>query len=284
MRAMALSYLGRAAEAGQSLVGSLGRDPLCVLTHANRGLAFLRESRSQEAIDVLREALRLDPQNDSIRRLFFHALKGQWRALRFVFAYRDWQVRHPSLMWLVTIPALWAPLVTWALPELAPAGATFWGLLLVLYVLSVLGFWVADPATDVVLRFDAQGRHALTRAETAAGGFLSVALAIALGMAAAGLLTRVYALVESSILLLLVCLPLSSIGKVHSRRARWVFCITICGLAAAAFVPLMRNFAGRSEIERSVTAFLPLAALMTHIAALVVVIAGDRAIRKPYST
>jgi Flp pilus assembly protein TadD len=277
IRAMALSYLGRPEEAEGSLVESLGRDPSCGMTHANRGLALLRQGRSREALDVLREAVRLQPQDDQTRHLYRYALKAQWPIARFAFAYQDWQVRHPDLTWLMAILVLWAPLATWVLPELAPASATFWGLVIVFYVLAVVAFWVADPATDVVLRFDGEGRHALTRAERVAGTIVSLCVAIAIGLAAVGFATAAYSLVESSVVLLLVCLPLSSMRSFKSARARWVFGTIALGLFVAALVPVLRFGRNRSEVEMAIAAFLPLTAFMMHISALVVVAASDRA-------
>ena len=63
LRAMALTKLGRTAEAGATLASTLARDPEDPSSHANQGWNLLHEGEPAKALEHFREALRRDPSS-----------------------------------------------------------------------------------------------------------------------------------------------------------------------------------------------------------------------------
>jgi hypothetical protein len=128
-------------------------------------LILLQQGRAQEALEHLRESLRLNPNNEEARRVMLHAIKAHWRAYRVILAYLGWARLHPKTLSMTTlslvlvVPAVSA--MVWEFPRLILAC----GALVFAFALLVVAAWIGDATTNVLLSFDDLGRRALSKAE-----------------------------------------------------------------------------------------------------------------------
>ncbi|HEY9784551.1 MAG TPA: tetratricopeptide repeat protein [Candidatus Obscuribacterales bacterium] len=76
-RAIALTRLGRAREAEESIDLALAKEPESHTTHANKGWILFRQGKADEAADHYREALRLNPNSRWAREGILEALKAR---------------------------------------------------------------------------------------------------------------------------------------------------------------------------------------------------------------
>jgi tetratricopeptide (TPR) repeat protein len=165
-RARALMGLGRKAEAGQVAHKLLEEDPEDGWNHCLRGDQLLVQGDSAGARVHFLEALRLDPRNEYARYGLATSLKARsliygvlLKALLSLGKFRTW--------------ALWGAMIVlflglrfgdrfvnqhpeWMVPY-EGAKALLWGALIIIMI--------ANPIFDLMLRFDSEGRHALSADE-----------------------------------------------------------------------------------------------------------------------
>jgi Tfp pilus assembly protein PilF len=179
-RGMALSKLGRTAAAHQALAGALAVEPENATAHAAKGWDHLHHADAKQALVHFREALRIQPSFEYARLGLVEALKARFLLYRLLLQYFLWVGRMGQRRWILFIGfyAIQRFAATVArhdrgyLPFLAP--------FVVLYALFCIVTWVADPASNLLLRMSRYGRYALSRDEIAAtnwfGGFLAAGL------------------------------------------------------------------------------------------------------------
>jgi tetratricopeptide (TPR) repeat protein len=183
LRALALTQLGRRAEAASAISGALQRAPESSLAHTNQGWAHLHANRIPEAQECFREALRLDPTNDWAREGMLTALKARNPAFRMLVAYFLFMSRQRTAVRWAIILGIWFGQkimrgVAHAHPELAP----------ILYpiafvvILFVVATWIGDPLMNLWMRLDRYGRHALTREQATQANMVGAALASAVAL------------------------------------------------------------------------------------------------------
>lgn len=167
LRAMALTQLGRRAEAGQTIDSALSRNPDIALTHANQGWNLLHKGEPKKALDHFREAMRLDPTNDWARQGIVEAMKARIFIYRWILKYFLWMGRlKAGSRWGVVI-GLWVAFnVLIRVEEKYPEYGPYLWPLLYGYIGFVLLSWLAQPIFNTVLRVSRYGRHALTKDQT----------------------------------------------------------------------------------------------------------------------
>ena len=182
LRAMALTKLGRRAEAGATMAEALARDPDDAFTHANRGWGLLHEGDPKRALEHFREALRLEPNLEFARAGMIEAIKARYWLYRQVLGYFLWMSRlSPQARWGIIVGLLVLQQVTASVartnPELRPVLEP----LLIGYVAFALTTWTAVPLSNLFLRLNRFGRYALSadqrRASHWVGAFTAAALA-----------------------------------------------------------------------------------------------------------
>ncbi len=166
LRAMCLIQLGRGQEADLALDATLSRDPENPDTHRNLGWAALHRGDAHEAIVHYREALRLDPTDEASREGLVEALHARNVVYRVFLRGALLLTRvPPRTAWMIMIGTVVARnglrRVAESQPALAPVMWTLYGALVAFVLMS----WVAAPVFDLVLRFDRDGRHALSPAQ-----------------------------------------------------------------------------------------------------------------------
>ena len=165
-RARALMALGRNAEAGAVSDTLLAEDPEDAWNHCLRGDQLVSEGRAKEARVHYLEALRLDPRMESARYGFALSLKSRnplyAAMLRILVAFdklKAWALWGALILVLVAMRFgdAWALKHPGWMPAYRAAKGLFWAVVIMLAV--------ANPLFDIALRFDREGRRALSEDE-----------------------------------------------------------------------------------------------------------------------
>ena len=107
---MALTHLGRKAEAESTLGEALAEDPEDALAHANLGWASLHKSNPDKALEHFREALRLDPTMEWARLGVVEALKARHLVYRVMLRFFLWMGRQTqAAQWAVVLALVVGP-------------------------------------------------------------------------------------------------------------------------------------------------------------------------------
>ncbi|HEY0868174.1 MAG TPA: tetratricopeptide repeat protein [Fimbriimonas sp.] len=162
LRAQALSILGRSHEAIASGHEALAQNPVSDSTHTHLGWANLRGGQRESALQHLKEALRLNPNDEYAREGLLEALRTGFWPYRMIFTAYGYVHRLPrQLQWLPGI-ALWLIFRTSARflrqnPSYTPVLAPFVFVIGAFYFL----YFVGRPLANITLLFTPLGRLAL---------------------------------------------------------------------------------------------------------------------------
>lgn len=189
MRAMALTQLGRKAEAAATLGSALADDPENALTHANQGWTFLHRDDPEAALVHFREALRLDPTSEWARAGIVEALKARHLVYRLLLRFFLWMGRQSGRAQLaVIIGFVFGRSILADVARDHPALAPWIWPILALSLGFLLLTWVASPVFNFLLQFNRFGRLALTRAERIEANVIGLCASLALAGFAAYLI------------------------------------------------------------------------------------------------
>ena len=243
VRAMALVNLGRRAEAGATIGRALARDPEDAFTHANQGWALLHDRKPKEAMEHFREALRLDPTLDWARAGIVEALKAhnvvyQWMLAYFLFMSR----LSARAQWALMLGGYFGSQLLRQLGEAHPAIAPYTTPVLFTYIGFVVLTWLSYPFFNLLLRLSRYGRLALSREQTATSNYIGAAIAAALAAGVAYWVSGAGFLLDVTIVLALLTLPLSGLFAVPKGWPRWVMGGAIGVLLAVGAVHAYRMF------------------------------------------
>jgi tetratricopeptide (TPR) repeat protein len=234
LRAMALTQLGRTAEAGATLASTLARDPENAFSHTNQGWRLLHEGDRQKAFEHFREALRLEPGMEFAQAGIVEAMKSKNVIYRLMLKYFLWMGRlSGTLQWVFILGFFIGARVLRAAAQQKPALAPYITPLLIAYMIFAVLSWIASPLFNLLLRLDKFGRHALSRDQIVASNWVGAIFFLALG----GLLVW---LITGEVLAFLVMaffgfllLPVSAIFKCWRGWPRRLMTLYTVGLAAA---------------------------------------------------
>ena len=195
-RAMALTRLGRTAEAGQTLASALEREPENAWSHANLGWASLHEGDSKKALEHFREALRLDPTEDYAKAGLVEALQARNPIYGLMLRYFLFMSRLSGrAQWTFIIGAYLINRMLRGLARSNPQWAPWIMPVLVAYIAFVVLTWISQPLFNLLLRLNRYGRHALSDDQRRGANLVGILFFLALvcllawlwGGAAAGL-------------------------------------------------------------------------------------------------
>jgi Flp pilus assembly protein TadD len=234
LRALFLEQIGRTEEARDEFMAALERDADDAFAHAGRGWIGLRAGEA-DASAHFRNALRIDPESEWAKEGLIQSLKARNPIFRLMLRYFLWMEtqtagRQRLFIFGGIIGYSVLRRVAVAQPGLAPL---IWPVL-GLYIVFVLLSWIADPLFDTLLRFDAEGRRALSADRISASNWLAAAL-IAIVIALVGAALRVdQNLPIVALILAFMLLPLAATFQCRRGWPRMVMgllTITIAGLA-----------------------------------------------------
>ncbi|MBC7791389.1 MAG: tetratricopeptide repeat protein [Anaerolineae bacterium] len=246
MRALALRQLGRTAEADAAFDDVAGAAPLDTFANAGRAWMLLRRGDREDALEQFREALRLDPTNAWARDGMLASLKARHPVYRLFLKYYLWletRTQRQQLMYTFLGIFLYSNMrrLARAEPQLAPV---LWPLM-ALYVLFVLGSWIADPLFDLLLRFDAVGRRALTPERRRASSWVGICLFTAIAAGIVTLLTGSHAALNVAICGAFLLIPLAGTFSCEPGWPRNIMTVYTAALAVAAvFAALLPDRGG----------------------------------------
>ena len=162
-RAMALTKLGRIAEAGKTLASALEREPENAWSHANLGWASLHDGNSKKALEHFREALRLDPTEDYAKAGLVEALKARNPIYGLMLRYFLFMSRlSRRVQWGLVIGAYFVSRFLSQLAITNPKLRPWIQPLLTTYFAFVVMTWISQPLFNLLLRLSRYGRHALS--------------------------------------------------------------------------------------------------------------------------
>lgn len=226
LQAMALTKLGRPADADATIQRALERNPDDAYTHANRGWTLLEQGDHAAALDHFREALRLDPTIDWARQGIVEALKARYFIYRLMLKFFFWMSRLPSgAQWGIIIGGLVGQRVLSNLANNNPSLQPFVWPILGVYIAFVLMTWLASPLFNLLLRLNRYGRLALSREQVITSNWVGSLLLCA---AACGILALACFLngwpqyaVSAGLLALVSVLVLLPLSSIHACDIGW---------------------------------------------------------------
>jgi tetratricopeptide (TPR) repeat protein len=183
-RTLALVKLGRTAEAEHGFSQMLEQDPNDPYAHSSRGWFLLERGDSKAAREHFIESLRLDPTNDGARAGLANALKAQHRLfglilqlLLYLGRFRTWMLWAAAIV--IVIGMRFLDQLSARFPEFY---WLFFGINAAIWTV-IISTMIAHPLFDLILRFDKQGRHALSENQVRASNWHAVCLVVALLLA-----------------------------------------------------------------------------------------------------
>jgi Flp pilus assembly protein TadD len=183
-RIIALTKLGRNAEAVQTAQDALARNPLLAETHASHGWTLLSAGQWKPAREHFLEALRLDPNLEWAQSGLVESIKARNPVYRLVLHYVVQMSRlPPRLQFGLIFGGLIAVNLVGQLGTVAPILAIPATCLVALYLIGVYLIWVAEPVGNLLLRLHPLGRHALSRDERRGANLIGVCYLLAAAQA-----------------------------------------------------------------------------------------------------
>jgi tetratricopeptide (TPR) repeat protein len=239
LRAMALTQLGRKAEAEATLGEALAEDPEDAVAHANQGWVSLHKSDPDKALEHFREALRLDPTMEWARLGIVEALKARHLIYRLMLRFFLWMGRQTqAAQWAVVLALVIGPNLLASVAKNAPNLQPFVMPIKVAVFTFVILTWIASPLFNFLLRFNRFGRLALSdeqRVESSwIGGCAVMALACAAIFFATGSAPGFFGMAAFGLILF----PLTVTFNAEPGRPRLIAALATAGLFLLN-VPLM---------------------------------------------
>jgi Flp pilus assembly protein TadD len=179
-RARALMELGREDEAKSVAATLLNDDPDDPWNHCLRGDQLLAEGKADEARAHYLEALRLDPGNDVARFGFATALKSRSPLYAALLKLLQFAGRlRGGAMWVVALVVVFGFRAGDAWAAKHPAAMVPYEIVKGVFWICAGLLMVANPMFDVLLRFDKEGRRALSEDELKATNWYLACFAMA---------------------------------------------------------------------------------------------------------
>lgn len=253
--ALALTQMGRKAEASQTIDGLLRRNPENATSHANQGWTYLHQGQPKQALVHFREALRLQPNMDWARRGMIEALKARNIIYRALLAYFLWISRFKGrAQWGIIIGAYVAFRFMRTLAQSNPALEPWLTPLLILYIVFAFSTWIAPPLFNLLLRLDPFGRMVLNERETRTANLVGLTTLLSLGFLVLGLLLRISVLNTAAIGAFAMIVPVSGFSQASTKRNGWILGIYTASLAFLGLCWLVSTLAASEELA---DCFLP---------------------------
>ncbi|MBL8818326.1 MAG: tetratricopeptide repeat protein [Planctomyces sp.] len=242
LRALALTRLGRKAEAGETIVESLRQNPDDAFSHANEGWRQIQLGDPQKALVHFGEALRLNPNLAWARRGTIEAMKSKNFLYRWVLYFVLWLNRFPpKVQVLLVLGIVFGQRLLQSLVQAIPGLAMFAPFLALAYILFVWLTWVSSSLFNLLLMTDRFGRLVLNRKEKAeallTGGCIAlcgvfVALGCSIGLITASVMVRS---VLGALLFLGVVIPIRAVFSLTDIRQK-LFAVWTVGVFGVVLI------------------------------------------------
>lgn len=254
IRAMALTKLGRGDDARATVAELLGRNPQDAFSHANQGWTCLHQSRPDAALEHFREALKLDPNLEWARAGLVETLKARYRVYGWMLRYFLWMSSLSSrAQWGVILGGYFGYRILDGVANSSPALKPWIMPFLGLYILFAILTWIASPLFNLLLRFDRDGRYALSRDQRVASHWVGAALATSIAGLSTWFLAENYTGLFIGGAALMMIPALSSVyacEKGWPRRTMAKYTAALGGLAALTLVLAILDYSVSVTLSR----------------------------------
>lgn len=240
LRGVALTQLGRRAEASLTYVDALREAPTHPGLLTGQGLAMLHARRPRDAMDAFREALRIDPTHEGARAGLVEAMKarnplyGWFLSLMLVFSRLGTRGQILLIVGYLVGNRVIRGLV--ADPDTRMLGS----ILLAAYLLFVWLTFAASSLFDLLLRLDPIGRYALSREEITQANVVGALVAIGIPAGIVALITQAPTPTYLAIVALGLVVPIDNVFMARGAPVRLALIgyAVIVGLLGAIAVGL----------------------------------------------
>jgi tetratricopeptide (TPR) repeat protein len=247
-RTIALLKMKKADAAYATIEKALAYDPNDSHTHTTFGFALLENGESKLSLVHFREALRLNPSNESARRGIIEAMKSRYLVYRLFLQYAFWLSRlKGNVQWGFIIGLYILIRIIDSVAGSNPGAAPFLYPVIYLYATFVVFTWLIMPISNLFLQMNKFGRFALNKTEKTYAKIIGVLLLLAL-INLIGLLTTKFAFFfDLTVVSVTLCLPLAAMQHIERKNHKQIMYLVVgfmvlVGLSMAAF-----TFMGRSN-------------------------------------
>lgn len=248
LRAMALTRLGRADDAAQSMDVALQNAPEDAFSHANQGWTQLHQGRAKEALVHFREALRLEPNLEYARAGIVEAMKARNPIYRWLLAFFLWLSSFsPRVQMLLVLGVVFGQRVLASVAESVPALQP----LLPVIIFGYLGFvwmtWCGPMLFNLILRFDSFGRLVLSDKERLQSSIVGLYLLVALGWGVAAIVSAEPTMAIMGFPFALALIPLN--GTFAATNNGGLFWIMVAVTAASTWFAVQSCIPGVGTVD-----------------------------------
>lgn len=223
------------ADTHDAIQDALNRNPEDPTTIANHGYQLLREGKVKQALERLRHALSLDPNNQLARHALLEALRARFWPYRLYFKFNEAMARLSGGATMGIIIGLWflANFLS-NLGEENPGWAWLINPIYYLLIAAFLSTWLLGPIMNFYLLANPYGRLLLDERDKTMARLTGASLGLCL-LSLAG-----WAVVGSEFLLVLsfiflgLCIPLGSFLRPYEKSQRRILTVFTIGLAVLA--------------------------------------------------
>ena len=240
-RTIALLKLKKAGAAYETIEKALGYSPNDSQTHTTFGFALLENGESKLSLVHFREALRLNPSNDSARRGIIEAMKSRYLVYKLFLQYAFWLSRlKGNVQWAFIIGLYILIRFIDSMASSNPGAAPFLYPIIYLYASFVIFTWLIMPISNLFLQLNKFGRFALNKTEKLyakiIGGLLLLALINLIGL----LISQKNYFIDLTMLCVTLCLPLAAMQHIEKKSHKQgmfllIGFMVLVGLSMAAF-------------------------------------------------
>lgn len=243
IRTIALVKLNRKEEAYATIERTLEKDPENEFTHFNVGYTYLQHGEHEKALGHFREALRLDPNFEEAKGGMVEAMKAKYWFYRQFLKYTFFMEKLSArTRWALLIGAY---LLVRLLSSLSPDNQAIQvvvGLIIFAYLLFALTSWLIQPISNLLLRFNAYGRYALTDEEIQSSNYV----VITLGFGIIGGLICIFNFNQAALLMAItgvaMTIPLGSMYSAEKPKNKRFLVYYTVGLIILALVSIVASF------------------------------------------
>lgn len=230
-RSQALFRLKNKEAAYNTIKEALQVNPDDDFTHTNFGWHFMEAGKHKQAREHFRQALRINPNNNSARLGYKESLKANLPPYRWMLMFSLWlSAKSKKARWAVIL-GIWLSirLITGASDAAGLNVLTY--VLIGLYVTFVVFSWVGTSIANSMLLLTREGKYVLTKIEKRTAAAVGVCLSGALMACIFG--GRVQVVKDgdefvAALILLTLTLPVSRFEYIDAlKRNKYVFAFTI---------------------------------------------------------
>ncbi len=244
-----LSGFLNTGDTNQTISEALHLNPEDSSTIANHGYQLLREGKVDEALERLKYALSINPNNQLGRYALLEALKARFWPYRLYFKYQQAMAKLSGGAGLGVVFGLW--ILVQLLSKVGrdnPGLAVFTEPLVYLLVALFLLSWIIDPIMNFYLLTNKYGRLLLDEDDKLMARLVGGALGLSVLNLLAWVLLDVEMLLLLALAFLMLTIPLGSFLRPIKKSQRQMTTIATIGITVVALSAILFNLPGLINI------------------------------------